>query len=488
MRSKRSKTEESLFWLLFYGVLFAVLSFFSYQAQGFNSNIDALIEQVSGNTGNTGDKAEKNTDDFWQYTYIEDSVSADNAKGADGVSFRTEKDEEGNIVAMYSTTSWQDSGVIRFCMIKPSEYVYDFWPCVTVGQNKNAEFALLAKIVDNSIFGVISSGRDGINFHVVWNTDDYLNSGAWETYTIYASVADGMRQEWNDAAFVDLDNDGDRDIVAGGDKDSGDPGKGIFGWFESLGDPLDGNAWTFHMISPEKETGWEMGVHPRDMDNDGDKDIIVPDRGVHDEAGVVWFENLGAGNNTGYWPRHYIVQRKEVRMVGFRDMNGDGLQDVLVAGKGPAEVIIALRRDASGLAWDTIMIPVGQYGGFPKDVAAADVDKDGKMDIIVTTVDLQNKGEGIYYLTQKGSDIYGDWEFHPIHTNGAKYDNITLFDLDGDKDLDIITTVEIPNMGVIVYWNPTIENEIPNARLNAELKAEDDTDVSDLLSVDNPED
>ncbi|MDP2676363.1 MAG: VCBS repeat-containing protein [bacterium] len=486
----RSRTNQSVFWLLVYIVLFVLLSFFSYKAQGFNSNIDALIEQATGNNGNKGNNGKADESEFWQYTYIEDSASADKAKGADGVSFRKEKDEEGNVAAYYSATSWQDSGgVIRFCRLdlSQSEYVYDFWPCVTVGQNKNAEFALLAKIVSDDIFGVISSGRDGIIFHVVWSTEDYLNPNRWEAYTIYASVADGMKQEWNDAAFVDLDGDGDRDIVAGGDKDSGDPGKGIFGWFESTGDPLDGDAWVFHMISPKEETGWEMGVHPRDMDWDGDIDIIVPDRGVHAEAGVVWFENLGAGNNTGYWPRHYIVGRKEVRMIGFGDANGDRTQDIVIAGKKPAEVIIALRINKPTLHWDIVTIPVGQYGGFPKDAALADVDNDGRKDIVVTTVDLQNKGEGIYYLTQK-SDLHGEWEFHSIHTNGAKYDNITMRDLDGDGDMDIITTVEIPNMGVIIYWNPTIENNIPNARFVAEPKGEEETDISDALSSDNPED
>jgi len=40
---------------------------------------------------------------------------------------------------------------------------------------------------------------------------------------------------------------------------------------------------------------------------------------------------------------------------------------------------------------------------------------------------------------------------------GVKYDLVALVDLDGDGDLDVITTEETANLGVIWYENPTMK-------------------------------
>lgn len=408
---------------------------------GFNIPILSPDSSGSGETIKAGES--------WPYTYIEDSKTSQ-VKGADGISFRVDK-----AGVMYTATSWQDSGgVIRFCMLVPGGQVHNIWPCVTVGKNQSAEFASLAGILGNGTFGVISAGTGGIKLHVVDKKENYLKPEAWKTYTISASVAKGMVQEWNDTIWFDVDKDGHPDIIAGGNK-------GIFGWFKSPADPLDVTRWVFYPIVNKNNMRWEMGIHPRDMDGDGDTDFVVSDRGSHTYAGVSWFENPGIGySQRGYWLRHDILRRKEVRMISLRDVNRDGKVDVLVAATSPAEAIIILRQDAGGNSWKGIKIPVGKYGGYPKDVDASDLDKDSRMDVIVTTVDLQNTGKGIYYLSQASSDIYNSsWEFHQINPVGAKGDNITLHDFDSDGDLDLATTMEIPNLGVLILWNQRIKND-----------------------------
>ena len=48
------------------------------------------------------------------------------------------------------------------------------------------------------------------------------------------------------------------------------------------------------------------------------------------------------------------------------------------------------------------------------------------------------------------------WEAHDISgPEGGKYDLVELLDLDGDKDLDVITCEERRNLGVVWYENPT---------------------------------
>lgn len=403
-----------------------------------------LIVGTACGGSDTLDDTPLNEVDFWPYSYVDD-VFTSGESGADGVNLAI--DEDGTY---YVTTAWQDSDAIRSCR-SSIDTVRDYWECVTVGENDSPEFAFFASIFNDGIFDVISCGKGGIRLHIAPGKGNYLNSDTWETHVIPVSIADGMRQEWNDAASVDVDEDGRPDIVAGGDK-------GIFGWFKSPEDPLNLDAWVFYPMVDKRDMRWEMGVHIRDMDGDDDIDIIVPDRGTHPHAGVSWFENPGEGKREEFWHRHDIILRREVRMIELYDIDGNGFEDVIIAAKKPPEIIIVLRMDERGLLWDTIRIPVGKYGGFPKAVAVGDIDLDGRLDIAATPGDPKNRGKGVYYLTQRDPDIYtSDWEYHPIHPLGAKDDNILLYDFDLDGDLDLMTATEVPDLGVIIFWNRTIE-------------------------------
>lgn len=382
--------------------------------------------------------------DFWPYSFVDD-VFTSGESGADGVDLVIDQD-----ATYYVTTAWQDSDAIRACR-STIDLIRDYWECVTVGGNESPEFAFFASIFNDGIHDVISCGKGGIQLHVAPGKANYLIPEMWQTFLIPVSVEDGMHQEWDDAAFVDVDEDGHSDIIAGGDK-------GIFGWFKSPEDPLNLDAWTYYPIVDKRDMRWEMGVHVRDMEGDDDLDVIVPDRGTHSHAGVSWFENPGPGNAQELWPRHDIILRKEVRMIDAHDIDGNGFEDVVIAAKKPPEIIVALRLDESGLDWDIIRIPVGKFGGFPKDVAVGDIDLDGRLDIAATPGDQKNRGQGVYYLTQRDPDIYtSEWDYHPINPLGAKDDNIILYDFDEDGDLDLITASEVPDIGVLIFWNKTIQ-------------------------------
>ncbi len=49
-----------------------------------------------------------------------------------------------------------------------------------------------------------------------------------------------------------------------------------------------------------------------------------------------------------------------------------------------------------------------------------------------------------------------EWDAHEIsRPEGVKFDVFELIDIDGDGDLDVITTEERTNLGVCWYENPT---------------------------------
>lgn len=140
---------------------------------------------------------------------------------------------------------------------------------------------------------------------------------------------DGGRSGGFTLVFDDLDGDERTDIVV-------QPAAALspaLGWIhqpESLSEP-----WTFYSIgtiAPDRVVGFELA----DIDSDGDKDLICGSYsggpraadgklGVNDALGrLAWFEN--SGDPTKAWVRHDISRRKRGMFDMFiaRDMDGDG--------------------------------------------------------------------------------------------------------------------------------------------------------------------
>jgi hypothetical protein len=136
-------------------------------------------------------------------------------------------------------------------------------------------------------------------------------------------------------------------------------------------------------------------------------------------------------------------------------LDRDGLQDVLVSTK-PAEVLWLRRKDATGDAWESHTIPYPGAHGTGKAVSVGDINLDGMPDLVITTEQAKSPLKGISWLSFENSPASGRWQAHDISgVDGVKHDMAPLIDLDGDGDLDVITTEEVKNLGVIWYENPT---------------------------------
>ena len=131
--------------------------------------------------------------------------------------------------------------------------------------------------------------------------------------------------------YTDLNNDGRLDII-------GLSNDGLFKWIEQPEDIDDTwNAYTIGSILPDGLVGMEIA----DIDNDGDTDIMVGsysrgprtgdgDVDVNDALGrLAWFENPGEAKSE--WTRHDISRRKRGMFDKFiaRDVDGDGDMDFL---------------------------------------------------------------------------------------------------------------------------------------------------------------
>jgi hypothetical protein len=147
----------------------------------------------------------------------------------------------------------------------------------------------------------------------------------------HAIGINGARMGGFNLEYADLNGDGRLDIIGAGSN-------GTLVWIEQP-EPIDNawNAYTIGTLNPDSITGMEMA----DINNDGDMDIIVGsysrgprmfdgDVGVNDALGrLAWFENPGDAKTE--WIRHDISRRKRGMFDKFiaRDVDGDGDIDFL---------------------------------------------------------------------------------------------------------------------------------------------------------------
>lgn len=204
-------------------------------------------------------------------------------------------------------------------------------------------------------------------------------------------------------AFADLNGDGLDDAVVGGY---------VLRWYAAP-------SWTPQTVA-QADDEFTTDLEAADLDGDGDIDLIVPDG----TAGIYWFENAGAGSA---WTRHFLgaTDGKHCHDVAVGDIEQDG--DLDVVGR-PLNGSLHLFRQETGMIWTAVARATAAGEG----MALADLDRDGRLDIVVN---------GQWHEAPDGNIISTPW---PEHTyDAAKLTmpaKVAAADLDGDGRLDIALT------------------------------------------------
>ena len=176
-----------------------------------------------------------------------------------------------------------------------------------------------------------------------------------------------------------------------------------------------------------------------DVDNDGDLDLLTSNAGPSSapSGSVTLCRNSGTGSFGS--PVSFAVGLQPSELV-LADVDGDGDLDLLTANAGSATVTRLLNNGSGTFASSaTISLPAGST---PSGLRAGDVDGDGDLDLLVA----QGTGGRVFTcLNTSGSFAV---QARPLRLNRAGTANpvqsvgVTLGDLDGDFDLDLITSDE----------------------------------------------
>ncbi len=171
---------------------------------------------------------------------------------------------------------------------------------------------------------------------VVW----YANPGDPARQSWKKTLIDGQTQAPAHGHPVDLDGDGDLDVVmafgiAAGVSNSS-PDSHQVAWYENVGTSGDGTRWEKHGIAASFPQGFEAVAG--DLDGDGDRDVVATGWGP--EGRIAWFEN--PGDPKAMWKPHPIKDRwPNAVTLQLADLDGDGRLDIVACAE----------RGANELRW-----------------------------------------------------------------------------------------------------------------------------------------
>lgn len=376
-------------------------------------------------------------DSPWQRHTIDDS-----SLGSDGTKF-SDVNNDGKFDLI---TGWEEGGVSRI-YLQP-ENPKQKWPFIEL-PSPDVEDAFVSDLNGDGYMDLItmSEGKhQRVTIH--WapaNSEDYLDPQKWLTKDIPITIG---KTKWMFGRPIDLDGKNGIDLVVG----SKDP-NGTLGWLEAPVDPLNMEGWKYHEIT---QVGWVMSIELLDMNTDGEMDLLITDR-YGDFRGLRWMENPGKSFLHGKWRHH---------LLGLRD--GESMfMDYFEADTDKKELNIIVPVVNRG--WEHFERKDGQWisqkmefpdfvGNRAKSVTIGDIDQDGLLDLTATFSQSLGKSGVIAKMSFQTDEPY----FIDISgKEGVKYDFILLKDMDGDGDLDVITSEETAadgskkGLGVIWYENPT---------------------------------
>jgi hypothetical protein len=245
-----------------------------------------------------------------------------------------------------------------------------------------------------------------------------------------------------EAHAVDLDGDGDTDIVGA---HSPHLGASNFHWWENV----DGTA----MVWVKREIPFSfLGqgyLDVGDIDNDGDLDLIGS--GLNTGSIGFWQNLDGTGTN---WQAWFVTTLPGGRTIQLADLDGDGDLDALAATTAPPQYGGAWwieNIDGVGFLWQLRMLDF-LIPSLRPWIAPGDIDHDGKLEALVCH--------------------YGGYDSTP--TQQLAWWNLTEFDAGVVAELDS----SILDGGDVANWaSMTWDADVPDATsMSVQVRASDDQD------------
>ncbi|GEM_PF-268425 len=197
-----------------------------------------------------------------------------------------------------------------------------------------------------------------------------------------------------------------------------------------------------HLIA--ENYAYAYGIAAADFDQDGDLDLSSADYQPHNM--LYLFQNDGTGTFKKHLVQKDDPERLERHIVG--DVDDDGDLDIVIV-KNLRGDLLWFENNGKPMAglWKRHVITLDLPGAY--DVALADFDRDGDLDVAASSWTLGNQ---FAWFENDGTPADGEWKKHMIESDIAETRTMETADFDGDGDADLLGTARIANE-VIWYEN-----------------------------------
>jgi enediyne biosynthesis protein E4 len=324
-----------------------------------------------------------------------------------------------------------------FISHKENNYIdFDYEGLISKMLSQEGPALAIADLNDDGNEDLFIGGAKGNSANI------YLNKGN-DNYSITPQTDLSVDAQYEDtaAAFLDVDHDGDQDLLVGsGGNEKADQanyknrlylnnGKGIFTKSKTIIPTTNNNVAV---------------IAPYDFDNDGDMDVFVGSRSTPGVYGIdpkhLILENDGKGNFTNIIDKKAFKLNEAGMITGavWEDIDNDNKKDLIVVGDWSAPRIFK----NTGRRLTEFKSNLTNYSGFWNAVSCVDLNNDDKKDLI-----LGNKGTNTAYKASKERPM-----------------KLFVNDFDDNGTIEQITTRTIEGRDIPLHLKQELAKQIPSIK------------------------